>query len=131
MQRICRTSIPSSRTSRKMFWAATWFAFSAMAASAAFTENFSNGLANADSGTRYAASSFVAKKSELLKQVQAVLGGIEIANRHSNSLPATLYLMRLRTRQPKIALPKIIRKIAVEMEDGALAICEVKIIQPD
>jgi|GEM_PF-6741003 len=102
-----------------------------MAASAAFTENFSNGLANADSGTRYAASSFVAKKSELLKQVQAVLGGIEIANRHSNSLPATLYLMRLRTRQPKIALPKIIRKIAVEMEDGALAICEVKIIQPD
>ena len=94
-------------------------------------ENFSNGSANADSGTRYAVNDFVAKKSEFLKHAQAVLGSIEIANRHSSTLPATLYLMRLRTRPPKISLPKIIRKIAVEMEDGALAMCEIKIIQPD
>lgn len=72
---------------------------------------------------------FVAKKSELLKQVQAVLGGIEIAKRHSNSLPAALYLMRLRARPPKISLPKVIRKIAVEMENGSLAVYDVKIIQ--
>lgn len=94
-------------------------------------ENCSNGSVKDDSGTRYAAYCFVAKKSELLKQAQAVLGSLEIANRHSNTLPAMLYLMRLRTRPPKISLPKVIRKIAVEMEDGALAICEIKIVQPD
>jgi len=73
----------------------------------------------------------VVKKSEFLKQAQAVIGGLEIANRHSSSLPSTLYLMRLRSRPAKISLPRVIRKIAVEMADGSLATCEIKIIQPD
>jgi hypothetical protein len=73
----------------------------------------------------------VAKKSEFLKHAQAVLGSLEIANRHSKTLPSALYLIRLRSRPPKISLPKIIRKIAVEMENGSLAICEIKIIHAD
>jgi hypothetical protein len=114
-----------------MFWAAMWFAFSATAASAASTENSWNVLVNVDSGTPYATNGFVAKKSELLKHAQAVLGSLEIANRHSKSMPSALYLMRLRTRPPKILLPKVIRKIAVEMENGVVAMCEIKIVQPD
>jgi hypothetical protein len=73
----------------------------------------------------------VAKKSELFRQAQAVRGGLEIANRHSNSLPAALYLMRLRMRPPKISLSKVIRKIAVEMENGSLVLCEIKITHVD
>lgn len=71
------------------------------------------------------------KKSELLKQAQAVSDGLEIANRQSASLPAALYLALLRTPPVKISLSKELRKIAVEMDNGSLTLCDVKIIHAD
>jgi hypothetical protein len=71
----------------------------------------------------------VKKKTNLLKPGEAVCDSFEIANRHSASLPAALYLALLRTPPIRISLPRELRKIAVEMENGSLAVCDVKIIR--
>ncbi|HXE42929.1 MAG TPA: hypothetical protein VN516_07875 [Candidatus Baltobacteraceae bacterium] len=88
-------------------------------------------MAKDESGTRYANSQGVIKKRNLSKQWLAIRDGQERANRHSASLPAALYLALLRTPRMKISLPRELRKIAVEMENGSLTVCDVKIIHPD
>lgn len=82
-------------------------------------------------GIRYAITVRVTKKTSIFKPVPAIQDGLEGANHHSASLPAALYLALLRTPPVRISLPRELRKIAVETENGSLTVCDVKIIQAD
>jgi len=66
----------------------------------------------------------VAKKSEFFRQGQAIRGDFDRTGRQSSSLPATLYLIRLRAVPLKIPIPKELkepRKITIEIEIRSLS----------
>ncbi|HXF10004.1 MAG TPA: hypothetical protein VN625_04410 [Desulfuromonadaceae bacterium] len=75
----------------------------------------------------------MAKKSHIFRLGQAIRGYFEIADRPSVQLPATLYLIRLRTVPLKIPIPKELkppRKITIEIEVQSPSTDEEKIGQP-
>ena len=67
------------------------------------------------------------KKSEFFKKLQSVRGLAEIANRQTNSVSTTLYLMRLRMQPMRISLPKLKRKIAVEADEDVSQLIKIVI----
>ena len=68
------------------------------------------------------------KKTVLLKEGKSTRGIIQIAGRQTVLLPATLYLMQLRTVPLKIAMPKLPRKIVIRIELDSQSPRPVKIV---